>query len=519
MKIDILNPDRFVEVNECPEVTNPIFLDATRHPTSDGVFSYELFGLSGSYDRKTIFGYINLKKPFLHPIVYKMITSMDKKIIKLIEGTLYCKVNKSGELIEDEENGETGLSFLYKNWDNIKFKKTDSRIREEKMDLISGLKKNEAFCTKWLVIPPFYRDINLAKAQSGVVSSDEINDLYSKLINAVSNIDENNIFDFMGAMTENRVQLILLEIYNELVQTLAKKRGLIQENLLGKSIDYATRSVISAPRFTSETWDKQNVKFTHIGVPLAQVCNIFYPFFLREIRVFLEEEFSTVNFIYAANNEKEKNLKPQDIDLSKFRKIYLKRPMEDYTPENIKLLLNLFIKSPEDRFRVLTVNTEEGKKNLKLFFEDLGRDFTLTDLLYIVADKIIQDKHIYVTRYPIDRYQSIFASKVFILSTKKTIQQKIGDKYFESYPNVYLDYPVKDNPFIDTVTMSNSILDTIGGDYDGDMISLRGVYSQEANLEAEKIIYSKKHILDGTGRNGRVMLKEAISAIYTLTKD
>ena len=56
-------------------------------------------------------------------------------------------------------------------------------------------------------------------------------------------------------------------------------------------------------------------------------------------------------------------------------------------------------------------------------------------------------------------------------------------------------------------------------DYDGDTISVRGVFTQEANIEAEKLIYSKKNLLDNSGKNIRSLGKEAILGLYCLTKN
>jgi DNA-directed RNA polymerase beta' subunit len=507
MKIDVLPADKFIEVNGCPQVTNPIFLDSTRHPTQDGLFSYTLFGLSGSYDRKTIFGYIDLKKPFLHPVVYKMITSMDKKVSDLIAGIRYFKVENK-QLVEssESEGGRTGISFLYEQWDNIEFKETGSKVRENKIDLLKSLGKAESFMTKQIVIPAFYRDINLQEAESGKISHDTINELYAKVLSAVSSLNDNIGFEFIGAATENRIQNTIVEIYEYLTgkQTLAGKKGIIHKSLLGKNIDYATRSVISAPKIDSNHWKKQQVRYTHSGIPMAQAANLFFPFVVREIQELLSQWFEAEKRVY--------HVKLKDY-------VYLKDPMEEYTLENIKKIVNLFIKSPEDRFTKLYVKTDVGLEPMNLFYNDIHRPLTITDLLYMALYECTRDKHVYVTRYPVEHHQNIYPSKVKVISTVQTKRQKIGHMFFEEYPTIYDEYPVKDSPFIDTAILNNSMLAALGGDYDGDTISIRGVFSQEANKEANDIIFSKKHLLDGTGRNSRVLQKEAILTLYRLTKD
>ena len=71
VQLDIFNIDDFVKANKCPQVTNPIFFNFDGTPTADGLFSYVLFGFSDD-ERKNIFGYIDLKSHYLHPLVYEI---------------------------------------------------------------------------------------------------------------------------------------------------------------------------------------------------------------------------------------------------------------------------------------------------------------------------------------------------------------------------------------------------------------------------------------------------------------
>ena len=52
-----------------------------------------------------------------------------------------------------------------------------------------------------------------------------------------------------------------------------------------------------------------------------------------------------------------------------------------------------------------------------------------------------------------------------------------------------------------------------------DQLFLRGVFTQEANQEAEDIINSKKYLLDGSGHANRETGNEFIQSMYTLTKE
>jgi len=504
MKIDIVDLNKFITINECPQVTNPIYLDMNNVPTDDGLFSYTLFGLSGSYDRKTIFGYIDLKKKFLHPVVYRLLVSIDRRISKIVDGSMYVTLDEKGLIVVDNEKGKTGLEFLHKNFDKINFKLTGSRVREEKIQVFKSLKRNEAFLDKWLVIPAFYRDVNLSKSGSGKIGVDEINSLYTKIVSISNTLSVESDYDFMGFISENKLQLYLLEIYETLTKSMAKKTGIIRQALMGKSIDYATRAVISAPRINSNEWDKQEIPFGYTGIPLAQLLVLYYPFFIYGISNYFEEIFNTTKYV---------------LDQDRVTQHALINPMDDYTPDKIKKMMNLYIKSIPDRFQRLPVNTENGTKYLKVYENDNLRDLTLTDLLFTVATKVCEDKMVYITRYPMETHQGIYPSKIKILTTYKTMDSSINSTYFNDYPYIDSSLPILDSTFIDTVVMNNSYLDALGGDYDGDMVSLRAVWSQEANAEAKKLLNSNSNLLDSSGSNVRTIGNEGVQTIFALTRD
>ena len=79
MIVDSLPIEKFITVNQLKEVSNPIYLNADRSPTDDGIFSHSIFGIPGTKDRKTLFGYIELGTHLMHPFFYVIISQMDRK--------------------------------------------------------------------------------------------------------------------------------------------------------------------------------------------------------------------------------------------------------------------------------------------------------------------------------------------------------------------------------------------------------------------------------------------------------
>lgn len=54
--------------------------------------------------------------------------------------------------------------------------------------------------------------------------------------------------------------------------------------------------------------------------------------------------------------------------------------------------------------------------------------------------------------------------------------------------------------------------------YDGDQISIKGVFTQSANQEAHKILHSKSNIIGIGGDIVRKTTNETIQTLYAMTK-
>lgn len=388
MKINLIDVNEFIKENNCLEVTNPVYFSGNK-PTEDGLFSTRIFGDIGTSDRKTKFGYINLNSKFLQPIIYKILISLDKRIDNIIRGSNYYSINSKGELVEDEQSGDTGLDFLYKNIKNIKFKESSSDQRRKKIDIINKLSPDQLFTDKFLVIPAFLRDYNPGSSDS-IMEVDECNDVYSKIIRISSNLSSST-FGFIANNSKYQVQNLLLDLYTQFTEGLAHKKGIIRRSLMGKSVDYATRSVITAPKINSKTYDKIEIKFGYTGIPLSQLVTLFYPFFVKYIEDFIKTHEEELTRLKDKNGED----------------IYIDNIYEQFSTKGIQKLLENFIKNIEGRFDSIKVKDKEGNlHNVYIYNEQLGHNFTLTDLIYIAAVDICADKHVYVTRYPIENLRT-----------------------------------------------------------------------------------------------------------------
>jgi len=529
MKIKLLNTELFIKANKLKEITNPVTLDRGAVPTVDGLLSTEIFGITPA-ERKRNFAYIDLHGHFLQPIVYKQLKRLDRRIDFIIGGTKKYSVDKSGNIVEDD-NGSTGIDWLYENWDKIKWRRNSSEIRSERIDLLTKNPRDIVFTKYFLVEPAFYRDINLQKAGIGKPSLHEVNvgseqtngASYSKLIRLCLSLKSSGAFAFALNNTKFQIQMCMVDLYNYFKSRIEKKFGIIKKGVLGKSIDYGSRLVISSAHSDTERYDETICNITHCGLPLANCISNAVPFFVGWLHDFFTREFEANQSKYPAYDPKTKSV----------RYIELRNPMAHFNDDYCTKLMNKFIYSYNERFDPIELPTDE-KGPVYIIFKgrvkwpesaikeagDKVRYMTLTDLMFIAASDIYKDKHAIITRYPVTSFQSLFPTKVNPLTTQHTCTMEYGGKEYKYYPVIDITIP-KDkvaSQFINVLWMGNELLQSLGADYDGDTVSVRTVFSQEANLECERLMKEPTQFLNASGTNVRTTTNESIHTLFYLTK-
>lgn len=519
-----LRVNNFVKVNKIQEVTNPIFFTRNNSPTPDGLLSNEIFGISKD-DRANTFAYISLgKDPFMHPLMYKIWGKMDSKIKACVHGTSYFKIGSNGELIEDED-GETGLTFLRKNIDKIKIKSTDSAKRENNIKFLEKY-KDLLFIENMIVIPAYYRDIN---SDGGYVGVGDINKLYNSLLIATKSLKESAEYGLtLANSVRGRIQEILVSIYDWFTSepNIPGKRGTLRRANLSKTTDYSSRLVLSAPNLKVERMEDMLTDLDHTAIPLASVVSNFFPYIIFYMRRFFENEFA---------NEPLRKVIAKDGSIKLYK-------MKDYqitfSDTILKEELDRFMHGYSNRLRPIYLPLEDEKKIVTLRFKGRGitekqyqddkelikfpimdRDMTWTDLIYMAAVEVTKDKAVLITRYPIDSYYNQFPTKIRVSSTKSTEPMVINNTFYQHYPKIRQEDIGKNtsNMFIDTAQICNAYLGSIGGDYDGDQVSCKSVYSIEANEELKQQIDSKAHYISLGGQNIMETTNEGMQSIYNLT--
>ncbi len=551
LKLEPLDANKFIKVNKLKLITNPVYFDRTGIPTSDGLLSNEIFGVT-SNDRTEIFAYIELAgESFLHPLAYKTWCRLDSNVkMCVFELDTFRLDKETGKLVPDP-NGGTGLKFLKKIIKDVDFKRTQSLKREVKINFLETY-KDKLFMDNLIVMPAGYRDVNTEQSRMGV---GEINKLYDNVLRDVNALKESEDYGLsMNGALRGRIQEGLVAIYDWIcfgrfngvdspATGLSRKLGLIRRAGMRRTFDWGARLVICSQNLRVESLDDLEIDTDSIGLPLAALCANFYPYMIYHIRNWFENNLSMVKYMqvmYMDPKDKRPNF---SADLVQWR--------EEFSDERIKKELDRFMHGSSNRFIPIEAPLSDSvkdklKPNEKYYLVFKGRyidskqavddykagkqvdiesyplierPMTWADLIFRAAKEIVKDKMTLITRYPMDSYWNQFPARIVVLSTIETEPMIINGKLYKTYPKIRKSDILKNssNKWIDVATPNNARLGTFGADFDGDTISSKTPFSIEANQELYDITNSKMNYIGLTGINEITTSKEGLQALYNLT--
>lgn len=539
LSLEMLDIDKFIKVNGLQPITNPVIYTRNNIPSEDGLLSNKIFGVTMD-DRSGIFAYIDLHGWYLDPLCYKTWSRIDKNIKSIVARDDTFSLDNKGYIVQDPE-GSTGVEFLKKNIDKIKFKdSTSDSVRRDLKVKYLDINRHKMFINKYPVIPPFYRDTNSGSNNKKVVGVNEINHLYQQLIIIGDSLTATQEYGFdLSGPTSLRMQDTLVTIYDWFCGTnnanlqetnssgLSGKMGVIRRASMSKTSDFAARLVITAPELKVDSPKDMKASFEYTELPLSAAIACFEPFIQFNVRRFFENEFVGIN----TYTTYDKNLVRHEYTP--------KDPLILFSDDRIKKEMDQYISGYANRIIPITMKVEENDKDYYMTFtgryeeynkgnpashdipeQIYARPLTWLDVLYQAAVEATKDKMILITRYPVDTRTNEIATKCIITSTKETEPMYIGNTYYKYYPKIRKDQIGMNtsNMFIDTMNMSNLYLEGLGGDYDGDTICVRGVFTDEANEELKNFVKEKKNFIGLGCKNIRNAGKDTIQSLYSITK-
>lgn len=538
MEINILNIDKFVKDRDLQEVKSSSMFIRPNEPDPEGLGSFEIFGYPGTEERKKTFAYIDLIERFINPKVYNVLVSLKRDYGVLINGEKEFYVDEHlGDIIKlgkDEEPPEgqkkgTGIEFLYKNFDKLIFNPEGAKgMRKDRLTFMNNVKKSEIFITKFLVIPPYYRDVDMKGG-----NKNEINIFYTRMINLASTLKSTKEFmsglSFDSYDTQRRMMATLMDIMNYFVDFVGGNRGFLRKNVVGKATDFGSRMVISTPDYNTETPEDAEVSYDRSALPLSAVINLFPHHIIYGIRQIINSFLSANDFILYYD-KKSKRIERHEIDRISFNKMM--------STDSLMKIIKLYYTSKEYRLDPVEIPIKGGgfapvqftfSKNvddLSITTLETNTDGKITiplnwsQLFYLAAHDNVSDKVVSITRYPVKEYHSIYFSMMNIISCKIKKGVNFMGNYYPEFPMASKDKHGGqiESLYVDTLRIFGPYLAALGGDFDGDQVTVQGLFTDDENEEVRKKIYSKTNIINATGGTSRSGNEIAAHTIFNLTR-
>ena len=546
MKIDILNCDKWVLDNNIPEVKSGALMNSrSSEPDPEGLVSYEIFGRPGTRERKQSYAFIDLVDKFVNPHVYYEFTRYQRNITNLVNGiTEFFLDPETGLLVESSQKKPIpkgarhglGTKFLYEIWNSINFEEPEhcAPATAFRLKFLRALKREEVFMTKLPVIPAFYRDVHTASEKVN-----EINTFYRKfLTNAATIKATQGMFELFGVSSSDRkIQDNLLELYNYFIKLVGGSKGFIHKNVMGKATDYSARAVISMSPYDSNTADDCEVDYEHSAMPLSTTLKCFAPFIKYGIKKIIERTLAGRKVIPVRDG------KTGEVT----RKELVTDFMDDFNSDNLDKLIELYDSSFDHRFDIFQIRCKDGTKVplMHIFDEENEQDkrltfieeeennlkemntgriswhpATLTEIFYMAAYETCNDKCIYITRYPIEDQHNIYPSLFNIVPCVNTTHRFVKNIEYPRFPVIPKDLTNQEELtylFTDSLRLFPTYLKALGGDFDGDQVSIQGIFTEEANKAARDYIDSNMNIMNVSGGTMREVSEVAQLGNYMLT--
>jgi len=292
--LKLLDVDKFVR--GLTPVTTTELKTRSGEPHPDGLFSEKIFGIEGTLDRSKKYSFIRLNAKVIHPSAYKILLRLSSKLENLFSTEESYSVDVNGELVPDPK-GMSGISGFIKMFPQIKFKGGTSTRDSLIKVMTQAYKDKTLFIDKVPIIPPDFRP--MYENEKGELTLDELNNVYIGLMRKALQVKSiqpgSSLYDLLNFGLQNAV----MNHDRYIKSKVAKKSGIVRENLLGKRVDFSGRAVIVPG---------PELDVNEIGIPFRMAVTLFQPFLIHlllfstkypykdklevEVRKFTESELS-----------------------------------------------------------------------------------------------------------------------------------------------------------------------------------------------------------------------------------
>lgn len=499
--IRVMDVDAYIQNNNIPPVTSlAIDMPSSSEFHVKGLFSEEIFGAVGNPERLIQFGYIELNTTILAPIVYKNLIKLSKLYHEIMAGKAYAVFDDATKDFvraydtKANQNADTGYTFFMKHFPELEIPSSPSDARKTRINIIDKYRTIAQY-RRILVLPAGLRDYTID--ENGVPVQDDINKLYRTLMGYAFGMPATNTENPVYDTIRYNIQEKVMEIYTYIEDINTGKKGFLQGTYGSRRVALGTRNVITAGTYDTLTPDDpQTLQHNETKVGIFQTLKGLQPVVIHHFKeVFVDPilgDGSTTKI--PLTDPKTYKLTMSDVSQKELDRFTSTEAIENWirkfknknireTPIKIdgKYLIMVYDTGKEiSLFR----NIDDVKSALG-FKPDMKnvRPVTWAEAFYLAATLASENRHVFITRYPVIGDTSTYPSKIHLVSTEPgrvvTFRDLLSNTLSRTFPN----YPVLGNPYTDSVIVHSGRLGGLDGDYDGDTVSANFVMSKEANNE------------------------------------
>jgi hypothetical protein len=252
------------------------------------------------------------------------------------------------------------------------------------------------------------------------------------------------------------------------------KRGMIQDKWASRKIFNSTRNVITAyiPNITTAN-DPRTVTANDTVVGLYQLLKAIHPLSTKLVK----DEYLSLAF--PGNNSPiflvDKNYKKKLVNFTS--KIYdewmtvegLEKKFNIYSREDTRHAaieinghyLLLIYKGNDGTFKIIQDKDDVPEQFIK---SGTIEPITYTELFMLSVYRHIKDIPVFITRYPVIEYGSIYPSMIYLKSTIKSEIRRELDDNWELTENICAEFPLMNEKFFESLSPSLNHLKKLTAD-------------------------------------------------------
>ena len=461
-----------------PVTSLDIFDGASSNFSEEGLYSVSIFGKVGDDRRSNRFSYIDIKIPIFHPIIYRALLALKRLYGGIISGSEYAVWDESIKDFErsDPINGKTGFYFFTQYWKQIDYGDTKSVMREQNVLMIKKYLE-QTMLTKVIVMPAGMRDIEITS--DGRANSDEINVFYRKLLSISNTISDSAVKSNQEILNTARynLQLTFNELFGVIESMIDGKKKLIMNKWASRNIYNGTRNVVTAmDTSTSYLGAPGSVNFNSTIIGLYQLMKALLPISRYHIRNgFLSKVFTAVDAPVKLVNKKTMHMEEVQLKTQYFDRWMTDEGIEKvitaFGEESVRhsqleiegRYIGLLYKGPDKTFKIIQDIDEVPGTRSKLDVTPL----TFCELLYLSCYRVLNDKPLFITRYPITGVGSVYPSKSLVRTTSKYEERAELDDNWLPMDSKHVAYvfPITGQGFVNSLSPHSAHLGRLAMDF------------------------------------------------------